>query len=82
MDVNGFDESREDNDSEPVESLKKRMIELEEKLDQISLETGDGYHALRNQQRLKIYLEHLAEALEEQLDGSLPDPPRLEGLER
>lgn len=81
MEASGFDDSGEDTDSDSLESLKKKLLDLEEKMERISLQTGEGYHALRNQRRLKTYLEHLVDALEDHMDGSLPDPPRLEDMD-
>ncbi len=77
--MKGLDESGEEANNDSTDEMRERLEHLQERLDQLSLETGDGYHALRNQRRLKVYLEHLVETLEERVGGSWPNPPQLEG---
>lgn len=73
-----FDEELESLENDEERALKDKFTELERRLNQLELESEDGYSALKNQKRLMFYLEELSRILEEELGMELPDVPTLD----
>lgn len=70
-----FDEDFENLDEGEQERLRERFSDLEERLDRLEVNAGQGDRALTHQRRLMFYLDELRRILESELDVDLPAPP-------
>ncbi|MFB6344726.1 MAG: hypothetical protein ABEK50_03005 [bacterium] len=64
--------------SEEEERIKESFSTFERRIEQLELQEGEAFYALKNQKRLMYYLEDLKRILEENLDVDIPSPPSME----